>query len=243
MHFRMAFLSIHLLKSISMRTTFLVFLAVVMTTVACNKDNKDSMVSEISGKVVVWGLGTVADFSVNNPPRVELYQMKTLVTNDPWSPDVPYKVPLALAVLNTEGEYSFSIELEKDGQYFVEVLNFDTAMYMVSKPVAVGYKDQQTVNAEVVAKAWATPRFVNPSYQPGDTFLYLFGIGGNFSAPPAITSGDTTMGWVHATWGGSDYGTNSREVRGQRIRQGVVTDTVIMYSIAPGATAVVDINW
>jgi len=210
---------------------------------SCNKDNKDSKVCEMNGKVMVWGLGAPAVFPASDPLRVELYQMKELVTADPLNPSLPYKVPLALVTVNPDGAFSFSVELEKDGQYFIDVSHFDTAVYVTTKAVPVHYKDVQTVNAEVVARAWATPRFVNPFCQPGDTFVYLYGIGGSFSNPPSITTPDTMMSWIFPTWGGPEYSTSIREVRGRLIRQGEEKDTVIKYFIAPGETSVVEINW
>ncbi|MFO7722912.1 MAG: hypothetical protein R6V49_06780 [Bacteroidales bacterium] len=226
-----------------MRTQFLFCLVFMMTIMSCNKDDKDARVCEMNGKVMVWGLGAPAIFPAGDPPGVELYQMKELVTDDPLNPSLPYKVPVAFATVNPDGEFSFSAELEKNGQYFIDVSHFDTAVYVKSKAVPVQYKDVQTVNAEVVARSWVTPRFSNPSCQPGDTFVYLYGIGGNFSNPPLITTSDTTMSWTYTTWGGPEYGAFSREVRGKLIRQGVETDTTIKYFIAPGATSVVEINW
>jgi hypothetical protein len=239
----MAHLSIHLPKTISMKTTLMFCLAIMLAFVACNKEDKDLKVCEVSGRITVWGLDAPAVISPTDFPRVELYEMKSLSTGDPWNPDLTYKVPLALTAVNASGEYSLSVELEKEGKYFIEVIRFDTALYFGSKPVSVQFKENQTVNPEVVARAWVTPRFVNPMYQPGDTFVYLYGIGGSFAAPPAITSADATMPWMFSTWGGPEYDKNSREVRGRIVRQGVATDTVIKYFIAPGATAVVDINW
>ncbi len=221
----------------------MVLMSVLMFLLSCNKESNESMVCKVSGKLMVRGLNVPATFSADNPPLIELYELKYLNTGDIFTPSYPYKVPVAVMSLKPDASYHCEVTLERDGEYFLAVSGYDTGLYITGIDKMVKYTAEQTLHAEVLARSWVIPRFINSKNIPGDTFFYHGGIGGSFMTWPVITVSDTLMPWVFETWGGPPFGEMTHKVKGEIYRQGIKRDTTIQYLVPPADTSIVDILW
>lgn len=223
------------------RDIVMILLGVFILSVSCNKD-RDVKNVVIDGQVRVWGLNEQAAWTAN-PPMVELYALKILHTGDVLSPTYTYKVPIAVVRADQNAGFRFETELERDVEYYISVLDFDTSRYLFPIEQEVAYVSEQVVNPHLTARSWVMARFLNPAVQPGDTFFYYHGIGTDGAGVPAITQPDITMPWMYMTWGGPANGKNLHSVGGTISRQGVRKDTTVLYDVVPADTSLVDILW
>ncbi len=208
---------------------------------SCKKSDElpDRMVCTIEGELLVWESDKKVEFDPDDPPVIYLMEQRYY---KPWS---PYRVPLHSVTVNAQGRFSMEFELEKEGEYYLEIEGFNENLYydMAPSPELL-YQKKQSIDYRLVAKSWAIPRFINEVNLPGDTFSYVSGIGQQ-TWPLLVLVGetDTTMPWIHQTWGGSAIKNTRHFVSGQLIRSGLARDTNIYFFVPPGDTSIVEIRY
>jgi hypothetical protein len=222
-----------------MMPLFVMLIALLATScIKFGDELPDAMDCEITGKLTIWESDKPFTFDPAQPPTVMLMEQRYYT---PWS---PYRVPLFKQVVNGKGSYEFNYRLEKEKEYYLEVAGYDTYLYLDFAPdPKVLYQKAQKLDVPVVAKSWATPRFINQINLPGDTFKYSSGMGNYFNVDLLIGEVDTVIQWVHTTWGGSQIGNSKHFVSAKLIRNGLERDTKIYYFVPPGDTSVITIRY
>ncbi len=219
----------------------IVFLFVVLAlTSACRKMDlrPKKMNCEITGELLVWESDKKVKIDPDALPTIMVMEQKYY---KPWS---PYREPIYKTVVNKDGTFTINVELEKEGEYYLELAGFDADLYRDFAPSPrVLYKKEQALYYQLVAVSWAVPRFINHANLPGDSFLYKYGIGGAYSSVPFVGYCDTIMPWIYQTWGGSQIENSRQWVKGTLSRNGVTRDTNIYYFVPPGDTSVVVIRY
>jgi len=220
---------------------FAFLIALLVFASACGKMDlrPKEMNCEISGELLVWESEKKVTIDPDAPPTIRVMEQKYY---KPWS---PYRILVNETVVNKDGTFTFTAELKKEGEYYLELAGFEVYGYYDMAPSPrVLYRKNQVLDYRLVAKSWAIPRFINQVNLPGDTFTYFYGIGSpNGALPVFIGATDTVMTWVHETWGGGQLEKSKHFVSGTLVRNGVVNDTDIYYFVPPGDTSIVEIRY
>jgi hypothetical protein len=224
-----------------MKPIFLFLIALLVFASACRKMDlrPKEMNCEITGELLVWESEKKVKIDPDAPPTIMVMEQKYY---KPWS---PYREPIYKTLVNKDGTFTINVELEKEGEYYLELAGFDVYGYYDMAPSSrVLYKKKQVLDYRLVAKSWVTPRFINQVNLPGDTFTYVYGIGSpQGSLPVFVGATDTIMPWVHSTWGGSLLDKSRHWVKANLTRDGVTRDTSIYYFVPPGDTSIVEIRY
>jgi hypothetical protein len=220
----------------------LFMILITLLAASCGKEGEeelpDAMDCLITGKLRTWESDKPVWFDPAQPPTVMLMEQRYYT---PWS---PYRVPLQKLLVNSKGEYEFLHRLEREKEYYLEITGYDTEKYLdFNTSQKVQFRKLQKIDIPVVAKSWISPRFINQTNLPGDSFQYFYGAGGVGWSYLVGGKLDSTMVWKHATWGGSKIGSMDHHVKARLIRNGTDKDTTIYYSVPPGDTSVITIRY
>jgi hypothetical protein len=223
-----------------MKPIFLFLIALLVFASACRKMDlrPKKMNCEISGELLVWESEKKVKIDPDAPPTIMVMEQKYY---KPWS---PYREPIYKTLVNKDGTFTINVELEKEGEYYLELAGFDAGKYVDNAPSPrLIYKKSQVLDYRLVAFSWVTPRFINHVNLPGDTFQYYDGIGGKNWPDPFVGYVDTIMPWIHLTWGGGILGKARHFAYGTLNRNGLERDTKIYYFVPPGDTSIVEIRY
>ncbi len=216
-------------------------LLLVVCLSACRKIDlrPKKMNCEITGELMVWESDKKVKIDPDALPTIMVMEQKYY---KPWS---PYREPIYKTVVNKDGTYTINVELEKEGEYYLELAGFDAGKYVDNAPSPrVIYKKKQVLDYRLVAFSWVTPRFINHVNLPGDTFTYVYGIGSPQGPLPVFVGAtDTIMPWIHTTWGGGQLGQVKHFASCVLRRNGLRRDTNIYYFVPPGDTSIVVIRY
>lgn len=226
-----------------MKTPLLVIVGSALLLFSCIKEQVTPVTSEIEGQLLIWDAETPVVFDPDNPPMIELYELEYVHSGDVIQPSQTSKRRIAEVAVDADGFYYFKTDLNPDVEYFLNAFNFDTSRFFNMINHRVRYEEKQTLNTHLVAVSWVTPRFINQTNLPGDTFTYISGIGGDHWIAPLTGASDTTMSWFYRTWGGMEVVSKRHLVYGTLSRNGVSRDTTIYYYVPPGDTSIVEIRW
>ncbi len=221
--------------------TLLLLLVVLLPGWSCKKSDElpDRMVCTIEGELLVWESDKKVEFDPGDPPVICLMEQRYY---KPWS---SYRVPLHSVTVNAQGRFSMEFELEKEGEYYLEIEGFNQTWYVDNAPSPrVLYQEKQVLDYRLVAFSWVTPRFINSKNFFDDTLIYVHGIGINQGPLPVFVGPtDTIMPWIHTTWGGGQIGQLRHFASCRLIRSGISVDTNIYYFVPPGDTSIVEIRY
>ena len=228
-----------------MKKLWYVGLMVVMCLISCLKNDDISFEARVDGQLLIHGTDKPGVFPYGGRPMVELYELVYGKTGDLLTPTPTWERPIDSAMVDGNGKFHLSGVFKSGGVYYVRVKDYDTIVYRSALKKRLTLQYEQTVFPEMIARAWVTPRFVNVTNYPGDSFVYLAGIGhpGYYVTPmPGLF--DSLMPWIYGTWGGPQQSTyGSHYVAGKLTRAGVTRDTNIYYVVPPYDTTVVTIAW
>lgn len=226
-----------------MKARLFVLSCLVLFAFSCRKEADDTMLCEISGRILVWDVENPAQINPAALPSVELYKLKLISAGDPMQPPKTVKERITEVPVGSDGRFIIEHDLKKGVEYFITVINHDTNKYLNIISSKVEWEKSQTVNAYLAAVSWVKPRFINQTNLPGDTFTYISGIGGGGWIAPFIGPTDTIVPWLFKTWGGTQINDMRHSVGGILSRNGISRDTLIFYSVPPGDTSLVEIRW
>ena len=227
-----------------MKKLWYVGLMVVMCLISCLKNDDISFEARVDGQLLIHGTDKPGVFPYGGRPMVELYELVYGKTGDLLTPTPTWERPIDSAMVDGNGKFHLSGVFKSGGVYYVRVKDYDTIVYRSALKKRLTLQYEQTVFPEMIARAWVTPRFVNVTNHPGDSFFYWDGIGSKEYHPAFVGSVDTVMNWLYETWGGPEVSAyNQHKVGGRLYRLGRVVDTIIYYVVPPYDTTVVTIAW
>jgi len=204
------------------KTAILLIVAAIALSYACQKDDK-KVSTTISGTLIVNGTNEPIRISKElKRPEVVLYHETS--TGD--FPSGPNWEEVARTSVNEKAQFSITVDLPKDGSYYMGFFDADPNYYInLPKvdnwyafrifPVIAGQSNY--IKLYVLAHSWVRPRFINTNPDPNNQDMfdtYADGIGPNENSIllddiysvnsffPLRGKVDTLAPWIHKTWSG-----------------------------------------
>ena len=247
------------------KISLIILVLIIALSYSCTKEEK-KLPTSIYGILEVNGTNDAIKIAEGaKKPQVILYSSSAgaFMGGPTWS-------EVSRTTVDKNAKFSFKLDLSSYYDYYLVYTGCDPDLYYSSInyynvtyfPVIPGQSNN--VILYVLANSWVRPRFINTNPNPNnqDVFRYSYGIGpceDDYIIDSAKVSDyyrltgpcDTLAPWIHKTWSGTNkFGIlppsnnyQSHEVKCKITRNGVTRDTLIIFTVPPYDTSVVEIRY